>query len=83
MTRATRQEVVEIYLELSPGDIAYLKFILESYEGIGVMRTIDRTKAVVVLMIAADFLQDARELLASLRHEVPWREIERPDGADE
>jgi len=75
----TRQEIVEIFLELPPGDIAYLKFILESYEGIGVMRTIDRTKALVVLMIAADFLDDARAILDSLRAEVPWREVERPE----
>ena len=79
----SRPEIVEIYLELPPGDIAYLKFILESYEGVGVMRTIDRTKAVVVLMIAADFLDDARALLASLRAEVPWREIPRPDDSSE
>jgi len=76
---ATGAEIVEIFLELPPGDIAYLKFILESYEGVGVMRTIDSTKAVVVLMIAADFLDDARALLDSLRAEVSWREIDRPD----
>jgi hypothetical protein len=76
---ATGAEIVEIFLELPPGDIAYLKFILESYEGVGVMRTIDRTKAVVVLMIAADFLDDARAILDSLRAEVSWCEIDRPD----
>ncbi|HEY2387942.1 MAG TPA: DUF4911 domain-containing protein [Candidatus Binatia bacterium] len=75
----TCQEIVEIFLELPPGDIAYLKFILESYEGIGVMRTIDRTKALVVLMIAADFVDDARAIIDALRAEVPWREVERPD----
>ncbi len=76
-------EIVEIFLELPPADIAFVKFILESYEGVGVMRTIDRTKALVVLMIAADFLDDARALLASLRTEVRWREVERPDGLEE
>ena len=56
MSDDARTDVVEIYLELPPADIAFVKFILESYEGVGVMRTIDRTKALVVLMIAADFL---------------------------
>lgn len=79
MSDGARTDVVEIYLELPPADIAFVKFILESYEGVGVMRTIDRTKALVVLMIAADFLDDARAILASLRSEVPWREVERPD----
>jgi hypothetical protein len=79
MSDGARTDVVEIYLELPPADIAFVKFILESYEGVGVMRTIDRTKALVVLMIAADFLDDARAILASLRSEVAWREVERPD----
>jgi Domain of unknown function (DUF4911) len=79
MSDGARTDVVEIYLELPPADIAFVKFILESYEGVGVMRTIDRTKAVVVLMIAPDFLDDARAILASLRSEVAWREVERPD----
>jgi hypothetical protein len=82
MSNGARTDVVEIYLELPPADIAFVKFILESYEGVGVMRTIDRTKAVVVLMIAGDFLDDARAILASLRSEVAWREVERPDGAE-
>ena len=79
MSDGARTDVVEIYLELPPADIAFVKFILESYEGVGVMRTIDRAKAVVVLMIAADFLDDARALLASLRSEVAWREVARPE----
>ena len=77
---AGRDEVVEIHLELPPGDIAYVKFIVESYEGIGVMRTIDRAAARVVLIVAADFERDARAILESLRHEVPWKEIPSSGG---
>jgi hypothetical protein len=77
---AGRDEVVEIHLELPPGDIAYVKFIVESYEGIGVMRTIDRATARVVLIVAADFERDARAILASLRHEVAWEEVPSSDG---
>jgi len=75
---AGRSEVVEIYLRVPPAEIAYLKFIFESYEGIAVVRTIDRAAAVIVLMIAADFEREARAILASLRDQVPWAEEPAP-----
>jgi len=77
---AGRPDVVEIRLRLPPGDIAYVKFIVESYEGIGVMRTIDPAMALIVLIVAADFEGDARAILASLRDEVPWDEVADGDA---
>ncbi|MBI3767501.1 MAG: DUF4911 domain-containing protein [Deltaproteobacteria bacterium] len=68
-------DVVELYLRLPPDDIAYVKFIFESYEGIAVVRTIDRAAAVIVLLIAADLEGEARAILQSLRAEVPWQEV--------
>jgi hypothetical protein len=67
--------VVEIYLRLPPADIAYVKFVLESYEGIAVVRTVDRARAVIVLLVVPDLLDEARSILESLRAEVPWEEI--------
>lgn len=68
----------EIYLEVSPEDIAYVKFIFESYEGVGIIRTVDRKKAVIVLMVVDDFLDIARSILISLKNEVSLAEISRP-----
>ena len=74
-------ETVEIYLELRPEDIVVIKLIVEAHEGIGVLRTIDRRRALIVVMVAADMERDAREMLASLRDQVPWVEVPRPtDG---
>jgi hypothetical protein len=73
-------DVVEIYLELPPAEIAYVKFIFETYEGIAVLRTIDRKRAVIVLIVAADFIADARAILESLRPELDWREVPKPPG---
>ena len=69
----------EIYLELRPEDIAYVKFIFESYEGVGIIRTVERKKAVIVLLVVDDFLNVARSILDSLQKEVPLIEIPRPD----
>lgn len=68
----------DIYLELAPEHIAYVKFIFESYEEVGLIRTVDRQRAVVVLLAMNDFLDTARSIVASLQDEVPMREIPRP-----
>jgi hypothetical protein len=71
-------ELHDIYLELSPTHIAYVKFIFESYEEVGIIRTIDNRKAVVVLLAMDDFIETARSIIDSLRNDIPLREIPRP-----
>jgi len=68
----------EIYLEVPSEQIAYVKFIFESYEDIGIIRTVDRKKAIIVLLAMDDFLASARAILASLENEIPLRQIARP-----
>ncbi|MFQ5353095.1 MAG: DUF4911 domain-containing protein [Candidatus Binatia bacterium] len=54
----------------------YLKVLLESYEGVGVMRSVDTEyasgKALVVVLVVPDFLAQARALLdyLSVDHEI-------------
>jgi len=67
-----------IYLATPPEHIAYIKFIFESYEEVGIIRTVDRKKAVIVLLFVIDFLDVARCILDSLKQEVPLTEIPRP-----
>jgi hypothetical protein len=74
----------EIYLETAPEHIAYVKFIFESYEEVGIIRTVDRKKAIIVLLAMNDFLDTARGILESLKREVPLREVSRPaDSSDD
>ena len=68
----------EIYLETSPGHIAFVKFIFESYEEVGIIRTIDRKKAIIVLLAMEDFLDTAQNILETIKSDVPLREIARP-----
>ena len=71
-----QHDVVEIKLRLSPADIAYVKFIFESYEGVAVVRTLDRHAADIVVLTVPDFVADARAILESLRPTVPWTLLE-------
>ena len=71
-------ELHEIYLEIAPQDIAYVKFIFESYEEIGIIRTVDRKKAIIVLLAMPDFVECANKIIDSLTHDVPLARIPRP-----
>jgi hypothetical protein len=72
-----------IFLETPPEHIAYVKFIFESYEEVGIIRTVDRRTSVVVLLAMPDFVDVARGILASIKNDVPLREIPKPPGVED
>jgi hypothetical protein len=76
-------DLIEIYLRVQREDIALIKFLLESYEGIGIVRTIDKKKATVVVLAMPDFLHDVRAVLESLREHMDWYEIPPPHEQDD
>jgi hypothetical protein len=63
-------DTVSKYLRLHRKDIAYFKFILESYEGMALVRTRDPNEAVVELMVAPGWEKDVEEVLGSLSKEI-------------
>jgi hypothetical protein len=71
-------ELHPVYLQTPPEQIAYIKFIFESYEDIGIIRTVDRKQAIIVLLAVKDFIGAARAILEALKQEVPLVEIPRP-----
>lgn len=72
-----------IYLRLDPADIALVKFLFESYEGVGIVRTIDRRAALIVALVMSDLLPIARGLLDEIRTCVPCEEVEAPPRASD
>ena len=76
-------DLVEIYLRIQRTDIALLKFVVESYEGIGIVRTIDRKKATVAVLAMPDLVDHMWAVLASLREEMEWYEIPAPTEQDD
>jgi len=71
-------DLQEIYLEIAPEHIAYIKFIFESYEEVGIIRTVDRKKSIIVLLAMPDFVDAARAIIDSLKQDIPLAEIPRP-----
>jgi hypothetical protein len=76
-------DLIEIYLRLRREDIALLKFVVESYEGIGIVRTLDRKRATVVVLAMPDALAHMRAVLDSLRDDIEWYEIPPPTEQDD
>ena len=63
------------YFRVHRKDIAYFKFIIESYEGIAVVRTKDPHEAIVELMVAPGWERDLEEVLQGLREEMTIESI--------
>jgi hypothetical protein len=60
-----------MYFKINPHDLAFVKFIVESYEGIAVLRTVDPKEGIVEWMISPDLVEDAERLLRALKKEIP------------
>ena len=59
--------------------IAYLRFILESYDGLAFMRTLDPVKAVVEIGYSPTRRLDAEGLILALAKETGLTEIPQPE----
>jgi hypothetical protein len=73
-------DVVPIFLRVPRAEIGYVKFIFESYEGIAVVRTLDRHAAVLVVLAVPDFLGDTQRVLEALADEIGCERIAPPPG---
>jgi hypothetical protein len=81
--RSETSLLVEIYLKVVPCEIGFIKSIFESYECVGIIRTIDRHRGIIVVMVPRDFADDAWEILDSIRGQMEWREVPRPENFDD
>ena len=71
-------KTMQRYFRVDRKNIAFLKFILEAYDGMAVMRTLGPHEGVVELMIAPDFERDVNEILDNLRGEFEAQPIDPP-----
>jgi hypothetical protein len=65
-----RMDTISKYIRVHRKDIAYFKFIVESYEGMALVRTRDPNEAVVELMVAPGWEKDVEEVLEGLGKEI-------------
>jgi hypothetical protein len=75
-------DVVPICLRVPRREIAYVKFVFESYEGVAAVRTLDRRIALLVVLTTRDLEPDARAIVASLAAEGVCEETGPPPDFD-
>lgn len=63
------------YYLLANRDLVYMKFILEAYEGLSTMSTIDGKKAIVRVNYPVPFADDIASLMAALATEITVTEV--------
>ena len=72
-------DVVQLQIQVQRSDIAFLCNLVGSYEGLGIIRTVDAAQGLVEMMVAPAFYETALALLEHLSQgEVPLRILNRP-----
>ena len=71
-------EFIGVYLNIPPENIALLKAILESYDELGIVRTIDKKRGDIVILSLEDMRTDLENLLASLSAELKLTPLDTP-----
>ncbi len=64
------------YFKVLHRDMVFLKFILEAYEGMNVMSTVDNREGIIRIAIMPGFVADMDELLAELGRQVTMEPVE-------
>ena len=70
------------YYLLPKAEIAYLRFTLESYDGLAFVRTLDPSRALVEVAYPPSRRQDAEALLTALQKETGMSETDTPADED-
>ena len=63
------------YFKVRHRDMVYLKFILEAYEGMNVMSTVDNVAGIIRIAIMKGFEADMYGLLAELGQQVAMESV--------
>ena len=72
-------KIIKRFLKLEMKDIAFVKFIIESYEGIAVQRTINAKNGVIEIMVPSSNEGVLENIISDLMNSIPIKEIEKPD----
>jgi len=67
------------YFKVAHRDMVFLKFILEAYEGMNVMSTVDNKVGIIRIAIMPGFVEDMDALLAELGTQVVMEPVEWTD----
>ena len=59
-------DTISLMIRIPPREIAYLSFVLESYEGVAAMRTVDPGRGIGEVMVPPSYEKELGEILVDL-----------------
>lgn len=68
--------MIKKYFQLERKNIVIVQFIIEGYEGMATVTTIDSRKAVIQISIMPDYISDIGSLLEYLKKKYKMKEID-------
>ncbi|HBA88823.1 MAG TPA: DUF4911 domain-containing protein [Geobacter sp.] len=72
---AGKIETTHRYYQLANKDIVYMKFILEAYEGLSTMSTVDGKRGIVKVSFPVCFAKDMAGLMQAVGEEIRITEV--------
>ncbi len=66
------------YFRVHRHDLVYLKFIIEAYEGLATMSTVNRDGVIIRVAYPSFFSRDVADLLQALGKEIEMTEVPPP-----
>jgi hypothetical protein len=63
------------YFRVKHRDMVYLKFIMEAYEGMNTMSTVDNVAGIIRIAVMPGFVEEMDDLLAELGTKVPMEPV--------
>lgn len=70
--------MIKKYFKLKRKDIALVQFIIEGYEGMATVTTIDSQSAIIQISIIPDFISDISAVIKDLKNKYKIEEINFP-----
>ena len=78
MTAFNDPDLRPYFLRLPPKNIVMLKFIVESYEGIGIVRTLNSAVGEIVILAVKDTARELEKILEDLKPQLNFEPSEPP-----
>ena len=70
---------VAVYLEVPGSKVVLFQAFFDIYEDVGFVRTIDIKRSRVCVVTTKDLFPKCKEILESIKSNVPWRLVEKPE----
>lgn len=69
-------ETITKYYRINRKEISFLKFILEAYDGLAVVTTLNSLEGIISITIAPGCIQDAEEIIQGLKNEIMIEKVD-------